>query len=77
MRTSSLRQQLIGSAGQNFGWHSDNATRIASCGTNFGLLHLADLLASVYDHKDFQDQTIVIWEHLARVCREIILNIVG
>ncbi|OCF38455.1 endoglucanase C [Kwoniella heveanensis CBS 569] len=36
--------------GQNFDWHSDNATH----------------KALFYDHKDFQDRTILIWEHLAR-----------
>ncbi|WWC90955.1 uncharacterized protein L201_005893 [Kwoniella dendrophila CBS 6074] len=36
--------------GQNFDWHSDNATH----------------KASFYDHKDFQDRTVIIWEHLAR-----------
>ncbi|WRT69321.1 uncharacterized protein IL334_006305 [Kwoniella shivajii] len=36
--------------GQNFDWHSDNPTH----------------KALFYDHKDFQDRTIIIWEHLAR-----------
>ncbi|KAK6906345.1 hypothetical protein I203_100330 [Kwoniella mangroviensis CBS 8507] len=36
--------------GQNFDWHSDNPTH----------------KAAFYDHKDFQDRTIIIWEHLAR-----------
>ncbi|KAK8844078.1 hypothetical protein IAR55_006872 [Kwoniella newhampshirensis] len=36
--------------GQNFDWHSDNPTH----------------KALFYEHKDFQDRTVVIWEHLAR-----------
>ncbi|WVQ81196.1 hypothetical protein IAT38_003318 [Cryptococcus sp. DSM 104549] len=36
--------------GQNFDWHSDNPTH----------------KALFYDHKDFHDRTVVIWEHLAR-----------
>ncbi|WVF65296.1 hypothetical protein IAT40_000020 [Kwoniella sp. CBS 6097] len=36
--------------GQNFDWHSDNATH----------------KALFYEHKDFQDRTVLIWEHLAR-----------
>ncbi|WWC72841.1 uncharacterized protein I206_106805 [Kwoniella pini CBS 10737] len=40
--------------GQNFDWHSDNATH----------------KASFYDHKDFQDRTIILWEHLAKHYKE-------
>nr|XP_031861486.1 uncharacterized protein CI109_003090 [Kwoniella shandongensis]KAA5528558.1 hypothetical protein CI109_003090 [Kwoniella shandongensis] len=36
--------------GQNFDWHSDNPTH----------------KALFYEHKDFQDRTVLIWEHLAR-----------
>ncbi|AAW44253.2 expressed protein [Cryptococcus deneoformans JEC21] len=36
--------------GQNFDWHSDNPTH----------------KALFYEHKDFQDRTVFIWENLAR-----------
>ncbi|WVR08845.1 hypothetical protein IAU60_005903 [Kwoniella sp. DSM 27419] len=40
--------------GQNFDWHSDNPTH----------------KALFYDHKDFQDRTVLIWEQLARHYRD-------
>lgn len=50
--------------GQNTDWHSDHGGHIANC-MSMLIGHSHSLYSAVWNHKDFQDRTIWLWEKLA------------